>query len=106
MKRTYYCIAHPEDFDNGLILYVTDADYYDTEGCQADTENIEIVDVLNNSGFKCGEEMEGVIGFYNGAFGIDSSPETEAKLRTFLTNHPNFEQSASFDSFMENCNEA
>jgi hypothetical protein len=100
MNKQYYHIDRPEDFGGVLVLNVTGADYFDANGCQQDSTDYEALDILSNAGFLCGEEMEGVISFF------DDSPEFEVRVREFLNNHPDFEENEAYSTFMSNCMEA
>lgn len=100
MNKQYYHLDKPECFEGILILNVTRAEYFDTEGFQQDSTDYEIIDILSNAGFPCGEEMDGVISF------ADETPEFEARVREFLNNNPDFETNDGYSTMIANCMEA
>jgi hypothetical protein len=64
MKQQYYVVKEePADFRDGMatVLYLTNAEYYDAEGCQSDWTDDFVEGYLNNLGLEASNLMEGVL---------------------------------------------
>jgi hypothetical protein len=95
MNKTYYAIDEkcPDCEPAYGVLYLTPADYWHEQECQADWTDPEAIQEIEKAGFYAGELMEGT---------IEIRLKEVDRLAAFLKAHPDFENHPAFVVFMLN----
>ena len=93
MTKTYYVldVTRPDSEPGYAVMYVTPAEHWNTEQCQADWTDQDVLDELGKANFYVGELMDGTLAIKTSELG---------QLTQFLENHPDFEENIDFAKYM------